>query len=409
MAAYVPAAPGSDNAQVLRVRRRWARLETIGAPLPLVRRGKAPGPPRKLRIGYVSAFLAWRNWMKPVWGVLDAHDRRAFEIHLFLDRGLPERRHGYVPKKSDRVHAIGHLSNEAAAERIAAAEIDILVDLNAFSFSGRLGIFLRRAAPIQVGWFNTFATSGTGAFDFAIADKAALPAREERFYTEKILRVAGSYLAFTVSYRTPRVVASPVARSGRFTFGCLAPQYKINPKVTAAFSEILRAVPEARLLLRNTCLGDEGNRSTICARFLRNGVSSNQLIFEGPAGHYAFLKTYDRIDVALDTFPYSGGVTTMEALWQGVPVLTFSGDRWASRTSSSLLFAAGLGEWVRPSLKSYVRQAIRLASSPEDVAQLSLLRAGMRTRLLASPACAVKDLCRQLEAHYSAMAKTRSA
>jgi len=404
IAICIPGDPKAGNADILKARRLWARQEArVESPrLPPSPTGRTTR--RKLRIGYVSAFLSCRNWMKPVWGVLDAHDRRAFEIHLFLDHGLPDKRHGYVPHRRDRIHGLDNLSNEAAAKRVAAAKIDILVDLNAYSHPSRLGLFFRKPAPIQVGWFNTFASSGIDAFDYAVADKAAVAGRERSFYLEEVLFVSGTYLAFAVSYRVPRVVAPPCARSGRITFGCLAPQYKITGDVIRAFAAILRGAPRSRLILKNTCLGDRGNRAAIRARFLRHGASRDQLLLEGPAGHFAFIKTYGRIDVALDTFPYSGGTTTMEALWQGVPVLTFPADRWISRISASLLKAAGLDEWIRPSRRSFIRRAIELAKSRDAGAQLSVLRSSLRDRLLASPAGNVRGLCRQLEDHYRAIA-----
>jgi protein O-GlcNAc transferase len=407
IAIYIPGAPSAGNPQILKARNQWARLEarfesprTPARALPRITR-------RKLRVGYVSAFLAWRNWMKPVWGVLDAHDRKAFEVHLFLDRGLPDMRHGYVPHRADCIHNIDKLSNRDAARRVAAAKIDILVDLNAYSYPSRLGLFLRRPAPIQVAWFALYSTSGIAAFDCAVADRTALPASEERFCAEPIHCVSGSYLAFNVPYRVPRVAPPPCLRSGRITFGCLAPQYKVNAGVTAAFAQILRAVPGSRLLLKSTCMADAGNRDAVRARFLRHGIPGNRLICEGPAEHFAFLKTYDRIDIALDTFPYSGATTTTEALWQGVPVLTYMGDRWASRTSCSLLRAAGLGAWISPSRRSFIRRAIALARSPKAGAQLSTLRATLRGKLRASPACDVRGLCRQLEDHYRTIAGVR--
>jgi len=408
IAVLIPGAPGASNARILRARRQWARLQAkVDCPRVPLQTGPCTHR-RRLRIGYVSAFLAHRNWMKPVWGVLDAHDRRAFEIHLFLDRGLPKRRHGYVPRKSDRIHFIDGLSNEEAAERIASAKIDILVDLNAYSYPRRLGLFLRRPAPIQVGWFALYSTSGIDAFDYAIADKAALRPGEERFCSERILYVSGSYLAFTVRYRVPGVVDPPCSRSGKVTFGCLAPQYKITGEVIAAFAAILRAVPDACLVLKSTCMANAGNRAAVRARFLSHGISGDRLRCEGPAEHYAFLRAYDRIDVALDTFPYSGGTTTAEALWQGVPVLTISGDRWASRTSGTILKAAGLADWVRPSRRSFIRRAAALAKSQDACARLSILRATLRDRLRTSRACDVQGLCRQLENYYRAMARAPS-
>jgi protein O-GlcNAc transferase len=403
IAVYVPGDPSAGNDEILEARRRWSRLESGFEGPPLSPTARRPG--RKLRIGYVSAFLFARNWMKPVWGVLDAHDRRAFEIHLFLDRGLPDRRHGYAPHGSDHIHAIDNLSNEAAARCVARAEVDILVDLNAYSYPGRLGLFLRKPAPVQVGWFALYATSGIDALDYAVADRTALPAREERFCSERMLFVSGSYLVFAVPYAVPRVVAPPCARSGRITFGCLAPQYKMTDEVIATFARILRGAPGTRLILRNNAMTNGGNIAHVRARFARHGITRDRLTIEGPAEHLAFLGTYDRVDVALDTFPYSGATTTTEALWQGVPVLTFSGDRWVSRTSSSILHAAGLGEWICPSREAFVRRAVALAKSADPAARLSALRTGMRKRLLASRASDVRGLCRELENHYRAIAR----
>jgi predicted O-linked N-acetylglucosamine transferase (SPINDLY family) len=403
IAIFIPGDPRADNKQILEARRRWARVEarTELRRVPTSPRRRKRG--RKLRVGYVSAFFDCRNWMKPVWRTLAAHDRRFFEIHLFVERGMPSRTQGYRQDRRDRVHLLDNLSNEAAAKRVSAARIDVLVDLNAYSFPWRFGLFCRRPAPVQVGWFNTYSTSGFGAFDYAVADRTALPVAERRFCSEEIAYVDGSYLAFAVPYRVPRVVMRS-ARSGRFTFGCLAPQYKITGNVVHSFAAILRGVPGARLILKNTCLAKAANRAAIRDRFLRLGVSRDQLLLEGPADHFAFLKTYGRIDIALDTFPYSGGVTTMEALWQGVPVLTQVGDRWASRTSSSILKAAGLDEWICRSARSLVRRAITLAGSRGARQNLAAVRASLREKLRLSAACDVGGLCRQLEDHYRSMA-----
>jgi protein O-GlcNAc transferase len=152
--------------------------------------------------------------------------------------------------------------------------------------------------------------------------------------------------------------------------------------------------------LKSTCLDVASNRAAVFARFVRFGVGSERVILERPAEHFTFLKTFGRIDIALDTFPYNRGTTTMEALWQGVPVLTFNGDRWASRTSRTLVLAAGLEDWDVPSRKEYVERAIALANSPETPAKLATLRSGMRARLVDSAACDSRGLCGELERHY---------
>ena len=125
---------------------------------------------------------------------------------------------------------------------------------------------------------------------------------------------------------------------------------------------------------------------------------------EGPAEHFAFLAAYERVDIALDAFPYSGGTTTMEALWQGVPVLTFNGDRWAGRTSRSILLAAGLDAWCLDDCDAFVARAIALASSPATPAELAASRAAMRDRLARTSACDGAALCRGLESLYEQIA-----
>jgi protein O-GlcNAc transferase len=409
IAAVIPGDPRAGNREILRARRQWAALEeklesaSAGDRLGLRIYRRSRG--KKLRVGYVCAFFGDRNWMKPVWGMLNAHDRGAFEIHLFVDGGLPKKSYGYVRHRQDRIHKLDRLSNQAATKCVSRAGIDVLVDLNSYSFPSRCGVFVRRPAAVQVAWFNNYATSGFTKVDYSIGDRVVIPASEERLYSERILRVDGTYLAYSVLYPTPRVVRPPCLRDTRITFGCLAPQYKLVNEVVEALTRILRGAPNARLILKNNCLGDAGNRAAVVARFRRKGISAKQLICEGPAEHFKFLKTYDRIDIALDTFPYNGGTTTMEALWQGVPVLTFPGDRWVSRIGASLLRAAGLEEWVCGSRGAFIRRAVQLAKSPETGAVLSALRANMREKLRTAPICDAAGLCRELEQHYQAIGR----
>lgn len=160
-------------------------------------------------------------------------------------------------------------------------------------------------------------------------------------------------------------------------------------------------------MLKNGSLTVEEERAAVRQRFARHGVQAERLLLEGPAAHTEFLAAYGRVDIALDTFPYNGGTTTTEALWQGVPVLAFNGDRWASRTSRSLLLAAGLGEWCAADRVAYVERAVTLAEAAGTPASLAALRATMRSRLGASPVCDSAGLCAALENIYRAAVATR--
>jgi protein O-GlcNAc transferase len=215
-----------------------------------------------------------------------------------------------------------------------------------------------------------------------------------------VARVPGSYLAFSVLYPVPEIVPRPYVATGQLTFGSFASQYKLTDEVIAAWATILNRSPASRLLIKNRTLSDASNRAALHQRFQRHDVLSERVLLEGPEAHYQFLAAYARVDIALDIFPYSGGTTTTEALWAGVPVLTFNGDRWASRTSRSLLLAAGLDDRCMPNLTAYIDQAVMLARSPMTTVELRKLRMSMRERLKAASVCDSAGLCRALENLY---------
>jgi len=404
LAVSIPGAPGADNEKVLAIRRRWGEL--------LPRPGSPPGPARppaepggRLRVGYLSGFFQSRNWMKPVWALINRHDRERFEIHLLSDAPQSACAYGYRRHETDRFHDISDLSNEQVARRLAEAGVDLLIDLNGFSFVRRLGVFAAKPAPVVAGWFNLYATTGLETFDYLIGDEHVIDADEEAFYSERILRVPGSYLTFEVNYPVPDVAEPPCTRGRGFTFGCLASQYKITPQVADAWAQILRKCPDSRLLLQNATLNSADNRRFVRDLFEGLGVSADRLELHGPAEHYEFLRRYNDIDLALDPFPYNGGTTTTEAIWQGVGVLTFRGDRWASRTSASILNAGGLSEFVTDDVEAYIAEAERWATDTETPERLADLRATMRDRLRASPVCDTEGFARNMERLYTGICR----
>src|SRR5262249_47287945 len=198
LACIAPGCPGLDHRAVREVRHEWA-ASLVGGAEPLPARLRE----RKLRIGYVSAYFGARNWMKPVWGVINRHDRTRFEIHLLSDGADPSAESGYRDHAEDRIWQIAGLSNAQLAHHVRKAELDVMVDLNGYSRQGRLGLFVLRPAPVQVAWFNMYATSGLSWFDALVGDSAVVMPGEEQHYDERIVRVPGSYLAFEVGYPVP--------------------------------------------------------------------------------------------------------------------------------------------------------------------------------------------------------------
>ena len=398
LAVIIPGSGAASHEAIRATREAWI-TRAGGAIRPLPPRPAPTG--RKIRLAYLSAFFGARNWMKPVFGVINRHDRARFEIHLISDGADPSQAAGYTEHPEDRIWQVKGMANGALARSIAAAGIDVLVDLNGYSLAGRLGVFPYRPARFQLGWFNMFATTGVPGMDALVGDAAAIPPAEEPHYRERILRVPGSYLAFQVPYPTPGITPLPWLAKNAPTLGCLGSAYKQTRETLDAWAAILRAVPLARLHIANPNLDDNANRADLLGRLTARGVAAERVTMSGRAEHFDFLRGYDGIDVALDSFPYNGGTTTTEALWQGVPVLTTEGDRWAGRTSRSLLLAAGLGDWVTPDLAGFVATGIALLNDPATPVRLAALRAGMRARMLASPACDSSGLCRALEGIYT--------
>lgn len=397
LACIAPGGSRQDNASILAARRRWIAWQGRG----MQRVAAAPAEPgRKLRIGYLGAFFGERNWMKMYMGVINAHDRDRFELHLLADRATPSASCGYVDHAEDRIWEIPGVPNAALARHIAEARLDVLVDLNGYSFQQRLPLFLYRPARMQICWNGMYGTTGLRDLDCLVGDDSVIPPEEEPFYAEPIVRVPGSYLAFNVFYPVPDVAPPPCLRTGHLTFGSFSSAYKLTGITVAAYAAILRAAPASRLVLRNRTLREQSNRDALLGRFAEQGIGADRLSLDAGAEHFEFLRGYDDIDVALDTFPYNGGTTTAEALWQGVPMLTRNGDRWAGRTSRSLLLAGGLDEWVAPDQRAFVDLAVRLAHDPATPARLSALRQDMRRNLAASAACDTTGLCRALESIY---------
>ncbi len=397
IAVMIPGAPKATNEDVLAARRAFAEHDL---PPVATRRASLPRRDGPLRIGYVSSFFHRQNWMKPVWALIAHHDRERFELHLFSDAPESAMAEGYRADARDVYHDISGLSNEGAARLIEAQGIDVLVDLNGYSKIGRLGIFAMRPAGAIVGWFNMFATTGMACYDYLIGDDQVIPRDEEASYCEKILRVSGSYLTFEVTYPVPELVDPPCLVSGGVTFGCLAPLYKITPQAIGGWSGILREAPGSSLVLRGSALRSEGARRYVLEAFAAHGVGEGRIRLLGPAGHFEFLETYNQIDIALDTFPYNGGTTTTEAIWQGVPVVSYWGDRWVSRTSASILRGGGLGQFVHGDLEGYAAQAVSLANAPGTPAMLTGLRRNMRERLRGAAVCDTAGFAREMEGMY---------
>jgi protein O-GlcNAc transferase len=413
IAVAIPGCPRTDNAEIRSARGEWVATWPPAQEPPADFTARDRSPDRPLRLGYVSSFFNRENWMKPVWALINAHDREQFPISIFSFGPVPGGENPGVgidtawrPHDADRVFDVGQLSTKSLAKVIAQEEIDLLIDLNGYSDTDRLALFALRPAPVIVGWFNMYATTAMPWYDYLVGDRHVVAPDEEVHYSERIVRVPGTYLTFDVGYRVPPVAPPPCVSSGRITFGSLCSRYKITPDVIRSWSEILRQCPDARLLLRNADLDSEVERDYLLAQFERQGVDRSRVELLGRAEHFEFIETYSRIDIALDTFPYNGGTTTTEAIWQGVPVVAFAGNTWASRSSTTILREGGLGDWVAGDPSGYIEVAVRWSRDPDAPQRLAGLRSSMRERLRGSSACDIRTFTLSMESLYREMWRT---
>jgi protein O-GlcNAc transferase len=275
-------------------------------------------------------------------------------------------------------------TDDELAEQIRSDQVDILVDLAGHTEGNRLLVFARKPAPIAASWIGYPGTTGLTAIDYLIADAEQVPAGAESDYGQRVLRLAGGYVAYAPAAEAPPVGPPPAAAKGAPTFGCFNNPLKINAPLAALWAEILRRCGGSTLLLKYGRFDNPLVQERVRGFFRSSGIDPARLEFLGHTARAEHLAAYGRVDVALDPLPYSGGVTTCDALWMGVPVVAGRGASFAGRHSLSHLQAAGLEELVARDGAEYVERAVRLAS---DLPRLAALRAGLRDRLRDAPLC----------------------
>jgi len=361
---------------------------------------------RCLRVGFVSGDMRMHPVGYFLEGVLAELSRRAagrlellaYATHFVTDN-LSER----IRSCCSQWQLVSGLSDEALAKRIREDEVDILIDLSGHTAHNRLPVFAWRPAPVQVSWLGYFATTGVSEIDYLIADPWTLPEREEKYFTERIWRLPETRLCFTAPGDDVEVSPLPALSNHCVTFGCFNNLSKMNDEVVALWARVLKAVPGSRLLLKANQIKELSVRLSVVERFSAHGVLENRLVLEGGVPRYEYFQSYGRVDIALDPFPYTGGTTTVESLWMGVPVLTLEGERFLSRQGVGLLMNAGLSEWVAKDKDDFVVKAVAHARS---LPRLALLRSVLRKQVLASPIFDAPRFAEHFEEALRAMWKT---
>ena len=341
-------------------------------------------PERRLRIGLVSAgFYSHPEgfFLEPM---LSHHDRSSFEILCYANATQNDDVTARLKGHAGEWRVVAGLSDAAFVQLVRRDAIDILIELTGHQAHNRLRALARRPAPIQVAWLSAVNGRGMSSLDYLITDRIHAPTGADALYVEKLIRMPDGYACYRPPDYAPAVGAPPAPGSGHVTFGCFNNFAKINGQVIELWAEILRSVPNARLLMKTSALDVPVIRARLIEKFAAAGVSRRRIELAGRSPHAELLACYGQVDISLDPFPYSGGLTTCEALWQGVPVITWPGEFPQGRHSASHLSNVGLSEFIAGSADEYVALAARWA---HDISALAELRANLRERMARSNLC----------------------
>jgi predicted O-linked N-acetylglucosamine transferase (SPINDLY family) len=345
-------------------------------------------PERRLTLGFLSPDLRAHSvslFLEPLLRGLDRSER-GFSVNLYSCSPRHDETTDRLRALADRFHDVGPMADDGAARLIQGHKVDVLVELAGHTENSRLRLLAHRPAPVQVNYLGYPSTTGHPGADYRLVDAFTDPPGSEGHCTEKLERIERCFLVYAppvLDGPPPEPGPPPSASGAPVTFGSFNLIMKVSPATARLWGRVLSAVPGSRLLIKSFGVDDRWARLKFLSQFESAGVAPQRVEMLAYAPSRAeHLRLYNRVDVALDPFPYNGTTTTCEALWMGVPVVTLEGTAHVSRVGVSLLTAVGLPELVARDEDEYVAKASALAL---DVSQRGRLRRGLRERLMASP------------------------
>jgi predicted O-linked N-acetylglucosamine transferase (SPINDLY family) len=373
---FAPAATAADQHAE---RAAWAERHASRLAAAVQPHDNDPDPHRPLRIGYVSSHFRRQAATYAFGGVIVNHHASEFEVICYSDTEHEDEVTQCLAARADRWHRTARLDDAALADLIRADRVDILIDLVGHMRGHRLLVFARKPAPIAVTAWGEPNGTGLDAMDYLLADPVLVPPEERARLAEEVIDLPNFLgLWLPPSFLPPEHRALPARSRGHITFGSFNRLEKVQEPVLTRWAAILRRVVGSRLVLKERTLRDAAQRSRILAVLCTNGVSADRvtlLPWRDPTEQFDI---YQNIDLALDPFPHTGAMTTLEALWMSVPVVTCAGHTIPSRLSAASLSALGLSDFIAPDLENYIEVAVAKA---RDLDALAGLRAGLRERV----------------------------
>lgn len=369
--------------------------------VPAARHENAAEPERPLRVGFVTSCLRQHPVAIFTEALFRHHDAAQMEVFCYSDAERPDAVTERIEALVEHWRVVYGRDDDEVAAQIGADGIDVLVDLNGHSGRNRLPLFARRLAPVQASYVGNMNTTGLADVDYWITDALLTPPELQPFYAETLWHLPRCMLAYTPPADAPEAAPPPAAAGGQVTFGSFNNAAKLSPRTVAVWSEVLRAVPGSRLLLRALQFGDPPTAQRAGALFAAQGIAPERIVLRAPTlGIADYLADFALVDIALDPFPYNGVTCTCDTLWMGVPVVALAGDTSYSRVGVSLLTHLGHPEWIAPDAAAYVEIARGLAAHPE---RLAALRASLREEMARSPLCDGPGFAHAMEGAFREM------
>ncbi len=379
--------------------KRWGEIH---APLSRARTAhdNIPDPDRRLRVGYLSPDFRSHATVYNFAPLVEAHDRDTVEIFGYANVAKPDSFTEYLRHKFDHFRNVSAMSDKDLAALIERDKIDIMVVIGGHVGGNRLLALARKPAPVQVD-YGGLNTTGMEQIDYRITDNLLDLPQLRSFYTEESVCLPGGVYCYRPPDFAPPVEPPAAKRNGYVTFGSFSNSLKINPHVLRLWAEVLKANDGSAFLMKFKEGGDRTMRDYYLSRFKQLGIDPERIQIHGWKHPVEHMQLYSQVDIALDTYPFNGCMTTLEGLWMGVPTISLVGDdNWLSRSGLTILSRLGLEFFAASTPKEYVTKATALARNVEG---LEKIRLSMRSRMGASSICDADRFAREMEAAYRKM------
>ena len=391
--------PEQDPQMLFEEHKRWGQTH---APMSMAKQShdNVPDPDRRLRVGYISPDFRMHSAAYNFEAFLSGRDRDAVEVYGYGNVARPDQITRYLKRQFDNYRNIYGLDDEAVARMIEQDQIDILVVIGGHAADNSLCAMAYKPAPIQVD-YGAISTTGMQQIDYRLTDSLIDPPRSQKFYVEESVYLSGGLVCYRPLDNAPPVTPLPAEQKGYITFGSFNNNCKVNTYVMELWAQILKASENSRLLLKFKAGDDRKMVNHYMSKFEKLGISKERIQIYGWQSPLEHLQLYSQIDIALDTYPYNGCITTLEAMWMGVPVVSLVGENgYISRLGLSLLSRVELEFFAASTPAEYVAKAAALAQNRQALAKI---RSSMRQRMVASGICDAKTFAASLEAAYRKM------